>query len=339
MTRAFRILLLIACLALPGGLLACGAEEEKEQTAAEILRGTVRSGGAGIDNGRLALRFQLDPEGLLAIGGPVKFTLDGPFAASRSGELTRFRTDFVATLAHRPYRGSVLSTGRRALVALDDGTYEVDRATVDRLRRSSRSRKGPAGLPVTGFAPQRWITAPRRKGEARIDGVDTIRVGGRLNVARLLADLDGLLTKAGGSSSGSTLLTPKLRRQIAATVESSTVDVWTGKADGLLRRLAVRIVFFFKDDSSPLQVLRGGTINLSLRLAGVNATAAPARTFAAPRTRARPLADLTGGSPANILEGIAAGITGGRGRELFACLTAADGSSSSLVRCVSKLAP
>ena len=338
--RLRRILLLIGCL-VPGALLAaCGGDEEKEQTAAEILRETFRSGGAGIDDGRLALRFQLDPEGLLAIGGPVRFTLDGPFAAPRAGELTRFRTDFVATLARRPYRGSVLSTGTRALVTLDDGTYEVDDAIVDRLRRSSRSRKQARGLPVTGFEPQRWITAPRKKGAARVGDVDTIRIGGRLNVARLLADLDGLLTKAGGSSSKSTLLTPKLRRQIAGAVESSAVDVWTGESDRLLRRLAVKIVFFFKDDSSPLQVLRGGTVDLSLRLDGVNTNAAPASAFAAPRgTRVRPLADLTGGSPANILEGIGAGITGDRGRELFACLTAADGGSASLVRCVSKLAP
>lgn len=339
--RLRRILLLIACVVAPAALLAaCGGDEEKEQTAAEILRETFRSSATRIDDGRLALRFQLDPEGLLRIGGPVRLTLDGPFAAPRAGELTRFRTDFVATLARRPYRGSVLSTGTRALVALDDGTYEVDDATVDRLRRASRSRKDAGGLPVTGFGPQRWISAPRKKGEVRVGGVDTIRIGGRLNVARLLGDLDGLLTKAGGSSSKSTLLTPKLRRQIAGAVESSTVDIWTGRSDRLLRRLAVKIVFFFKDDSSPLQVLRGGTIDLSLRLDDVNTQAAPASIFAAPSgTRVRPLTDLTGGSPANILEGIGAGITGDRGRELFACLTAADGGSSSLVRCVSKLAP
>lgn len=342
MTRPLRrVLLLLACLSLPGALLiACGAEQEPEQTAAEILRETFRSGGAGIDDGRLSLRFGLDPEGLLAIGGPVRLALDGPFAAPRPGELTRFDVRFVATLARRPYRGRVRSTGRRALVTLDDGTYEVDRALVDRLRRSPASRRGAGGLAVTGFRPLRWISAPRKKGDARVAGVETVRIGGGLNVERLLGDLDGLLTRAGGATSGSTLLTPKLRRQIAGAVQSSTVDVWTGASDRLLRQLAVRIVFFFEDDTSPLQVLRGGTINLRLRLDDVNRKAAPASAFAAPRrARARPLADLTGGSPANIFEGIGAGITGGRGRELFACLTAADGSSSSLARCVSKLAP
>lgn len=335
--RPRRLPLLLACLALPAAWLgACGGDEEKQEKPAEILQQTTRNSASQIDDGRLALRFQLDPEGLLAVGGPVKLALDGPFGAPRAGELTRFDIDFVATLAEKPYSGSVRSTGRREFVTLDDGTYEVDDALVDRLRRRSSDR---SGLAVTGFHPGRWISAPRAKGNERVAGVDTIRLGGRLNVERLLADLDGLLTKAGGSASESTLLAPRLRRQIAAAVDSSSVDIWTGASDRLLRQVAVKIVFFFKDGSSPLQVLNGGTINLRLRLDDVNRRTAPAAAFAAPRGRTRPLAELTGGSAANILEGVGAGITGGRGRELFACLTAASGSSSKLVRCVSELAP
>ncbi|HVF79133.1 MAG TPA: hypothetical protein VNA28_12625, partial [Solirubrobacteraceae bacterium] len=215
MTRSpFRLLLALACLALSTGLLAaCGGEEEKEETAAEILQQTFR-GDSGIDDGSLALTFQLDPEGLLAVGGPVKFALDGPFRAPRSNELTRFHVDFVATLAEKDYSGSVLSTGQQVLVTLDDGTYRVGDAVVDNLRRSSR-RSGN-GLAVTGFDPLRWISAPRKKGAERVAGVETTRIGGKLDVERLLADLDGLLTKAGGSQSRSTLLAPKLRGQIAA---------------------------------------------------------------------------------------------------------------------------
>ncbi len=331
-----RLPLLLASLALALPVGACGGgDEEPEQTPAEILQQTVRNSASQIDDGRLALNFQLDPEGLLAVGGPVKLTLDGPFSTARAGELTRFDVDFVATLAEKPYGGSVRSTGSRVLVTLDDGTYEVDDALVDRLRRSP----DPAGLAVTGFHPGRWISAPRTKGNERVAGVDTIRLGGKLNAERLLADLDGLLTKAGGSASKSTLLAPGLRRQIAAAVQSSSVDVWTGASDRLLRQLAVKLVFFFEDGTSPVQILRGGTINLRLRLEDVNRAAAPAPAFAAPRGNIRPLAQLTGGSLANILEGVGAGITGGKGRELFACLTAASGSSSKLVRCVSKLAP
>jgi hypothetical protein len=341
--RPRRLLLLLVCLALPAGSLgACGGEEVKEQTPAEILHQTVRSSAAQIDDGRLSLKFQLDPEGLLAVGGPVRLTLGGPFSAPRAGELTRSKTDFVATLAEQDYGGTLLSTGKHALVTLDDGTYEVDDALVRRLRRSSEPAQRRTGLPVVGFDALRWISGAIRKGNERVAGVDTIRIGGKLDVERVLADLDGLLAKVGGPASGSALLSPTLRRQIAAAVDSSAIDIWTGASDKLLRQLAVKVVFFFKDGSSPLQALNGGTINLRLRLEDVNKHAEPGSTFALPgatRTRARPLAELTGGSAGNILGGIGAGLTGGKGRELFACLTAANGSSSKLVRCVSKLAP
>ncbi len=331
---ARRLPLLLALLALAVVLLGgCGGDEQRGQSPAEILSQTVRNSASQIDDGTLSLDFRLDPEGLLAVGGPVKLTLDGPFGAARSGELTRFDVDFVATLNEKPYSGNLLSTGKREFLTLDDGSYEVDDALVKRLRRSSDRD----GLAVTGFDPGRWISAPRDKGEERVAGVDTIRLGGKLDVERLLADLDGLLTKAGGSSSRSTLLAPKLRRQIAAATDSSSVDIWTGAADKLLRQLAVKIVFYFKDGTSPLQVLNGATINLRLRIDDVNRTSVPA--FAAPSGRTRPLSQLTRGSAANVLDGVGAGITGGRGRELFACLTAASGSSSKLVRCVSKLAP
>ena len=340
--RLSRLLLVVTWLALAAGpVAACGGEEEeKEQTAAEILQQTFRGGESAIEDGFLSLSFRLDPEGLLAVGGPVKFTLHGPFSAPRARELTRFNVDFVATLAEKPYKGSVLSTGKQALVTLDDGTYRVGGAVVDRLRRSARRRQQDrAGLPVTGFDPLRWISGPQKKRSERVTGVDTIRIGGKLNVARLLGDIDGLLTKAGGSASESTLLSAKLRRQIAAVTQSSSIDIWTGRSDKLLRQLAVKFVFLFEGDSSPLQALRGGTVNLRLRLDDVNKKAARPSAFARGRKDARPLADLTGGGPANILEGVGAGLTGGRGRELFACLTAANGSSSELVRCVSKLAP
>ena len=336
-----RVLPALVLLVLAGALLAaCGAEKKQEPTAAELLRQTFRASATAIDDGRLSLSFRLDPEGLLAVGGPVKLTLDGPFRAARANELPRFDVDFVATLAEKEYAGSVRSTGTRALVTLDDGTYEVEDELVRRLRRSAQPASHRGGLPVVGFDPLRWISAPRTKAGERVAGVDTIRIGGTLDVVALLADLDRLLAKASGPRSGSALLSRTLRKQIAAAVDSSSVDVWIGAADRIVRQLAARIVFFFKDGSSPLQALNGGTINLRLRLDDVNAKAEPVSAFDAPKaTRARPLAELTGGPASNILGGVGAGLTGGKGRELFACLTAADGSSSKLVRCVSKLAP
>ena len=130
MTRSLRhALAALACLALCGALLtACGGDDENEAAGPrELLEQTFGSGAAAIDNGRLNVAFQLDPKGLLALGGPIKLALDGPFTVPGNGQLPHFEVDFAATLAREIFRGTALSTGRAAFVRLDGLDYKVDR--------------------------------------------------------------------------------------------------------------------------------------------------------------------------------------------------------------------
>jgi hypothetical protein len=202
--------------------------------------------------------------------------------------------------------------------------------------------KAQPGLKALGIDPLRWISDPKEKGSERVAGVDTDRVGGKVNVARLLEDLDTLLTKAGGAAGGDTgsLFSPTLRKQLSDAVDTATADIWSGASDRLLRQLAVKIKFTFKDGAaSPIEGLEGGTINLRLRLDDVNTTTVRVR---AP-SGARPLARVTGGSLSNFLDGVAAGLTssssGIPGGAFLRCITGAGGSTTALVRCISKLAP
>ena len=320
----------IASVALTVGLLgACGGTDGHERAAADVLQQTFRSSASAIEDGYLSLSVRLDPEGRLAASGPVLFTLLGPF--SRTGGAERFDVEFAATLARRQYVATVRSAGERALVTLDDATYELD----DRTRPSVNTRRRTR-LPVTGFDPLRWISGAAIKGAERAVGANTVRIGGRVAVEPLLEDIDGMFTSAGGAGSGWSLLSPKLRRQVTAAVKSSWIDIWTGARDRLLRQIAVRFVFSFADGASPLPALNGGKVNLHLRLDDVNEQAVPSAAFAALGPRRRPLADLGGVGTGEILQRVGAGLTGSRRRELFACLGAANGSSSSLVRCIAR---
>lgn len=317
------------CLTL---LAACGGADEHERAAADILQQTFRSDTSEIEDAYLSLSVRLDPEGPRAGGGPLLFTLLGPFSRGTGGGHEQFDVEFAATLAEQQYVATVRSTGERRLVTLDGETFELDDG-----RRRSPGASRRTGMPVTGFDPLHWISGAAIKGNERAVGVNTVRIGGRVDVARLLGDLDRMFTSAGGSASGRTLLSPRLRRQVAGAVKSSWIDIWSGAPDRLLRQIAVRFVFSFGDGDSPLPWLTGGKVNLHLRLDDVNESAVPASTFAEPRgRRARPLAELTGGSAAEIVEGVGAGLAGSRRRELAACLDAANGSSSALARCISR---
>jgi hypothetical protein len=337
-----RVFLALACLALcAASLVACGGGDDKgDSSADQVLQETFGNSATAIENGRLNVDFRLDPEGLLKLGGLIGLKVDGPFAAPTAGRLPRFDVDLAATLAGQNFGGGVLSTGRTAFVKLDDRMYRVDDPFVGRLRKGLGSAKTPqAGLKALGLDPLRWIRNAKEKGDARIAGVETTRVGGDVNVARLLEDLDRLLTKAGGSQSGSagSLLTPALRTQIADAVTSAKADVWTGAKDRLLRQIAVVASFKFEDGKTPIPGLDGGKINLRLRLDDVNKTTV---NVTAPKG-ARPLSRLTGGSLNNFIEGIGAGLTSGSsglvGGPFVRCITGANGKTVSLVRCISKL--
>lgn len=338
--RSLRHLLAaLACLALCGALLAaCGGDENEDATAQELLDETFGKGVSAIDNGHANLTFVLDPEGLLALGGPMKLSLDGPFTTPGDGQLPHFELDVAATLAQQVFRGTALSTGRAAFVQLGGRHYKVDRDFVADLRKglADAAAKKQPGLKALGIDPLRWIEGAQIRGEEDVVGVDTTRISGNVKVATLLADVDRLLSKARGGSGG--LLSPQIRQQIADAVKTARVDVWTGTEDKILRQLAVRIDFAFEDRARPIPGLDAGKINLRLRLTDVNETKLSVQ---APEG-ARPLSDLTGGSIGDVITGIGKGLIGegssAAGAALLQCITGAGGETASLVRCIAELA-
>jgi hypothetical protein len=344
MTRStLRALLVIACSGLCAVLLACGGSGATTDAGAErALKQTFGTSSSSIERGRVVATLGLEPEGLLKLGGPISVRLSGPFAAPTRRDLPRFDLAFLATLAGQHFRGSAISTGAKGFLKLDGRTYAVEDAFVARLRKGlgKAAAEPQAGLKALGIDPLRWITNPQRKGQERIGGAETDRIGGAVNVPRLLADLGTLLDRAGGA--GSSFFTPRLRTQIGDAVKSAKVDVWSDADDKLLRQLAVVVTFAFKDSSqSPIPGLEGGRITLRARLDDVNGTPVQIPAPAG----ARPLAQLTGkGGLRTFLQGIGAGITGGvgpgeTGAALLRCITQARGASAEVVRCTSKLAP
>jgi hypothetical protein len=344
MTRSIlRPLLVLACGLACALLVACGGSSSSGDAGAErTLKQTFGTSATSIKRGRVAATVRLDPEGLLKLGGPISVRLNGPFAAPSRRNLPRFDLAFLATLAGQRFRGSAISTGTKGYLKLDDRTYAIEDAFIARLRKGlGRAAAEPqSGLRALGIDPLRWIENPEGKGRERVAGVEAERIGGTVNVPRLLADLGTLLDRAGGA--GASVLTPRLRGQIADAVKSAKADVWTGADDRILRQLAVVVTFAFKDASqSPIPGLDGGRLTLRARLDDVNGAAVKVSAPA----HARQLAQLTGkGGLSTFLQGVGAGITGGvgpgdAGAALLRCVTQAGGRSAEVVRCASKLAP
>jgi hypothetical protein len=337
-----RAALVLACAALSTGLLAaCGdADDESGGAAAASTLAQTFDATSSLRNAQLSASFQLDPEGLLALGGPLAFRGSGPFAAGAKGELPRFDLAIAGSIARKALRARAISTGKQGFLTIDGRSYKLDRDIVDALRSSLAASPGTAhgsGLATLGLDPRGWVKDARSNGRATIGGVETNRVSGAIDVGALLADVARLLGGAGGMDG---LLTPQLRKQIEGAVTATKVDVWSGAQDKILRQLAVVVDFAFKH-GAPVTGLDGGRITLRVRLDRVNATTLDP---VAPK-HARPLSDLTGdGGLGALLSGLGAGALGtsggGDGGAAFLkCLTAAGATTADIMACTSKLTP
>jgi hypothetical protein len=333
-----RTVILLACAALCAGLLAsCGdADDAAGDSAAakSTLEQTVEA-TSKLESAHLKAGFQLAPDGLLALGGPLSLRVSGPFASGAEDELPRFELAIAGALARQDVRARAISTGKQIFLRIDDTYYELGKHLLAHEDKAS-SKEHHGGLASLGLDPSAWVEDPQEQGTAVVGGVETIRIAGELDVEQLLDDVSKLLGGAGKGYDG--LLTPKLRDEISGSVKSSHVDVWTGAQDKILRQLVAAIDFKFEDGKSPIPGLDGGRITLRLRLDDVNeTTVAPT----APKDAA-PLSDLTGeGGLGALLSGLGAGVLSGSGDdgEAFLKCLSSGSDTSDIVECASKLAP
>ena len=329
-----RVLLALTCTALGAGLLAaCGETEDSASGGASNALNETLAATSKLDSGRLTGRMQLDPDGLISLGGPIVMSASGPFAGSAADAGPRFDIKLAAAVGAGAFDARARSTGKRAYLRLGDRDYLLGSHAKTGKRSTARGALGSLGL-----NPASWITDPQSKGTATIGGVQTVHLAGTLDVQLLLADVAKLL----GGGPGEGLLAPKLRAQIADAVKSSKVELWSGAQDRILRQLTAFVDFRFPQGSpTPITGLDGGRINLRLRLDDVNDTSFE---VAAPKN-ARPLSQLIGDEGLGaLLSGIGAGFGGAGGpgdggAAFLRCITAAGGDSAKVMSCASKLSP
>jgi hypothetical protein len=258
-----RALTLLACvLACAVALPACGGDDGGESDGPRrLLAQTFETTATKVKSGRLNVDAKLEPEGILALGGPITAKITGPFTAGSRG-LPRFDLDVRGRLARENLPARAISDGRRVHVELDRDFYVLPDRFFDKLR----SGGGAAGIIALGIDPRKWITDVEEKGDERLGGVETVRLTGGIDVPRLLADAQkiiGSLIKLEGSA--------QQRKEIADAVKSADVQVWSGKEDKILRQILVRAAFEFPPNAkTPIPGLDKGKIELRASIDDVN---------------------------------------------------------------------
>ena len=142
----------------------------------------------------------------------------------------------------------------------------------------------------------------RNAGESKVGATETIKITGDVDVPALLDDVEVALRKARslgleGADKLPAGLTAQQRQQVERAVKRAKVEIHTGKADKILRRIKVDLRVADQDEGS-------GTLALDLQLTEVNEDQdirepSGAKPFADLAAQLQVLGMALGGAPAS----------------------------------------
>ncbi|UGS37965.1 hypothetical protein DSM104329_04387 [Capillimicrobium parvum] len=239
------IALLLAAFAAAGcgGGGNGGGGDAAGASPTELLN-TTFGGDTSIRSGRLTLALDADVQG---VAKPVTFKLSGPFETSESKtELPKFSFELAVTSGGATQRIGATSTGDKGFLSYKGVDYAVPddlfKQFADGYRQSAQqgAKQGSApSLTSLGIDPLKWLTDPRRAGETDVGGVRTVHLTAGIDVPKLLGDVRTAAGKVGSASSQAQQLSQADVQQLAKSVKSAKVDIYTGADDRKLRKFVL----------------------------------------------------------------------------------------------------
>ncbi len=300
MPRTFLAVLSVLALALS----ACGGIASK--SASDVLKETFGP-NKPVKSGKVDLRVAFDAKGLQGVNGPLKLALKGPFSSTGKQQLPRFDFDLNLDVGGQALAAGAVSTGEKAWLKFAGESFAVDPASFKRFRtlyeqdqKKAAKKSDNPSFSALGVNPTRWLASPKKAKDETVGGAETVHVTSQVDVPAFLEDVNKLLGRADATGAAAAAgapgrvpskLTDQQRAQIEKSVKDTSLDVYSGKDDGTLRRLNIQVRFDVpKEAQKNAGGLTTGTLGLDLVIAGLNEK----QTITAP-TRSRPLSDLTRG--------------------------------------------
>jgi hypothetical protein len=239
-----RLVPLALALAAALGTAGCGGSSAKS-TVSETTRNLAK-----IHSGVLDMKLLVTPRS----GDPFGFELKGPFSL-RPGKLPVTKIAYTQTANGQSATATFVSDGTSAWVLSNGQTTPLSPAQAASLRTSAKAFSGSKGG-LSTFDVGAWIDDPKQSD----GGNGTDHVTGKLDVVAAANGLMGLAALAGRK--GSQIEGTDADRLREAT-RSSSVELFTGKDDRLLRRLELSADLGF-DVPAALKQTLGTTVGAKI---------------------------------------------------------------------------
>lgn len=223
--------------------------------AAFVLSKTVGDGGgssapaAEADSGRLSVTLAAtELEGAGAVPSGFKAELTARFQGRGETETPEFDITVAGEGGGESFEIGAVSAGDRGFVRTGGKSYELPpevwgelTALRGQLAELGRGAAGAEGAPALDMSA--WLADREEAGTEQVGGVEAVHTSGRLDVEHMLRDLSRLEDSGiAGPGAGLGEL-PVEPAAVAAAVKEARVDLFVGRDDGILRRLAVDLRF------------------------------------------------------------------------------------------------
>ncbi len=296
-TRTARLVAVpLAALTVALPLVACGGGDDADKVLKETFGANKR-----VASGKLDLSLRLKAEGARNLGGPITVKLTGPFQTQGDRQLPKFDFDLTLAASGQNFRAGAVSTGNAGFLKFQGQAYSVPERVFAQFKqgyeRSQAQREGTPrnqSLSALGINPLNWLEDPQDEGEEDVAGVETIHISSRVDVPRLLEDVNRLLSRARGQLGGQggqlpSQLTPQQRKAVDDAIQDVSFDVYSGKDDETLRRMTIGLKFEVPEGQRrSAQGLTGGELTFDMVIADLNET-----QRVDPPANARPFDELT----------------------------------------------
>lgn len=281
------LLVLAVALSLAGGLTACGGSGGATKIVSETF-----SGHKKVDSANLALSLDVTPRGGGSTG-PVSVKLSGPFQNQGTNQVPRFDFDLAVTVKGQSLSAGAVSTGGAGFLKFQGQAYSVPPQVFTSfqqgVQQADAQRKQNANqgtLSQFGVNPQGWLKSPTLQGSADVGQTSTDHISSDVDVPRLLADINTILSKAGSLGLNKTgrvptSLSPQQIQAAQSSIKRAHIDLYSAKSDHSLRRLAVDVNYVPPTGTA-------GDFHVDVQLTGINAPQA----ISAP-ANPQPLSSLT----------------------------------------------
>ncbi len=308
-------LLLVLILGVSVAVAACGGGSSgsggNSKDATDLLNTAFKQ---PIKSANVSIDIEIGVSGVAQLKGPISVKLNGPYESSGSGQLPKFDFDANITGGGQSLPLGATSTGDNLFITLRGTSYEVGTQLVAQINQqlAQQAKTNPGkSLSAFGVNPLSWLSGAKNAGDTTVAGTKVTHISAQIDVAKLLDDLNTIVSKADLSGTGATKppqITAEQKAQIQKMVENPSLDVYIAKSDQTLRRLATTInISVPKDQQSKVGGLTGGTIKFSIELANVGEP-----VDIKPPANPQPLSALTGAiSPS--LGGLGSGSSSGSG--------------------------